>query len=107
MSNLQKFAAILISCLVFAGCAKIEDRSHDEKSEPESTGTVTSETVIRIAKEYVESEGFAYDESEEIKAVFLDGRWWVFFEYRPDVIGGDFTVEVSADGEVIRVIGGH
>jgi hypothetical protein len=87
MSNLQKFAAILISCLVFAGCAKIEDRSHDEKSEPESTGTVT--------------------ESEEIKAVFLDGRWWVFFEYRPDVIGGDFTVEVSADGEVIRVIGGH
>lgn len=113
MKILPRFcAAVLASCLFFAGCARSVHAPETSASptKPEGARLSTAE-VIRIAKQTAVREGVDLRHYKEPEAhyelSFKDKSWFVFFDGKVAMPGNHFSVSVDDQTAEAQFFGGR
>ena len=113
MSIFARFSfAVLVSALVFAGCAQPPRPTQTSASDvtPERARLSTAE-AIRIAKQAAEGEGADLRRYKEPEAHYeftqKDRSWFVFFDGRVAMPGNHFSVSVDDQTGKTQVFGGR
>ena len=110
MGNMKRksntVCCVLFSILMFlSACNKYEV---DSKSHVDCVPSdeISVHQAIAIGKEEMDKIGYQYLESE-IAATWAHGIWSVLFIHSSLRIGAHVSVNISADGKVLELVGGN